>query len=137
MEGHYLNKTIKDNDLSLGDYVESGLSKELNNWYVIHFSGASEDQVRENPEQYLKLALDNLKNHYDVIGFLDNIDHFIARTKNLANLKIPFTNQKLNVTGVSKERSQISEQSLEVVTKKNSLDIRFFKEAEKISQSRS
>jgi hypothetical protein len=122
---HYLNEFILKNDISLKEYVQSGKSEELVNWYVSHFSGFSIAEMKENPADALKVALQNIAK-YDLVGLTESFNQFTEELKKIAGFKISYNNQKENVTQGRTAVSEIDSESLEAIKSMNQLDVQFY-----------
>ena len=123
---HYLNSYINENDISLENYVAIGKGGELQNWYVSHFSGNSPEYVKQNPKKSLDQALIFIKENYDLVGFTDNFDLFADKLKNKAKYYSSYTNFRKNVSSGRMKLNEISKETLNVIEKYNSLDIKLY-----------
>jgi Sulfotransferase family len=123
---HYLNSFIVENNISLEQYVRSGKSEELENWYVSHFSGFNPTQVKQNPKIALKRAIENI-DKYDLVGFVEDFDQFVFNLKKLARFNINYNSIRVNVTKNREKVDQISSGALNAIKELNSLDIEFHK----------
>lgn len=124
---HYLYSKVNNSAMSLEDYVSSNLSDELQNYYVSHFSGLSSDEIQNNPEKSIETAIDNLKNNYDIVGFLDDFNLFINNLRAQGNLKFQYTNSKVNVTKNRPNIDKIPRSTIELIESVNRLDMLFYK----------
>ncbi len=69
---HYLYEEIHKHKITLEDYCSSGITSEVNNFYVQHFSGQSLKMIKLYPQQSMDKAIKVLED-YHLIGFQDNV----------------------------------------------------------------
>ena len=125
-EDHYLHSIVKKENMSLEDYAVSDLSEELRNWYVQHFSGLSSVEVKKNKEKSLKMAICNLENNYDLVGFLNEYDHFLSKLIKMANFKSKQILEKNNKTLDRPTIDTIPIKTLDIIKNVNDLDIQLY-----------
>ena len=126
-KGHFLHDTLINDHITLEDYCAINLSNDLQNEYVVHFSGLSVDEVRVNPKRALELAEKNILSKYDLIGFQSNLkDFFLSFSKmmNLPSQKI--SDKPVNKTSKRQKVSELNEETLSGIKKFNQLDIQFY-----------
>ena len=124
-EQHYLFTKIKELDLDLVDFVKSGLTSEVQNWYTCHFSGLSMVEVNTNPEASVQKALAGLK-QYDIVGLLDDLPLFLNKLRERARLNPNTVIKHLN-DSPQKAVSELRTPNSELRTP-NSIDILFYKQ---------
>lgn len=124
---HYLHDTIVRRGLSLEDYVTSGISDELTNWYTAHFAQRTPAEVEAAPEESLQAALDAL-GRYDLVGFVDDIAGFASALQGLAALPQPFGGTRTNVTRKRPKLRDVPSTSLAVIAEANYLDVQLYRE---------
>ncbi len=121
---HYLHeKLTKNGGLPLKEYCTSGLSGELENWYVRHFARAYNDQPLTI--QHVEVAFNNFFSLYDLIGFQDDIPAFIRHVKLMARCNFPYVNSFKN-SASRYEMGGVDEEALNAVKQANELDILLF-----------
>lgn len=125
-KSHYLYAYIHDNDVSLLEYVTSGKSNELQNWYVSHFSGLSFAEVKQNPIIALNLALERINENYDIVGFTDDFHLFTEQLRKKDDFDKPYNNLKVNVTINRHNINDISSEILNPIRELNTLDIELY-----------
>ena len=123
---HYLHEQIHSDNLSLKDYVESGISHELQNHYTLHFSGFSVEDAERDPEGAITKAYECLRG-YDLVGFQDELPAFVGKLSQLVGLRFPFPEKKVNVTQVRKNVREIDDVALEAIEKANALDLELYR----------
>jgi hypothetical protein len=124
---HYLHDTIVRRGLSLEEYVTSGISDELTNWYTAHFSQRTPAEVEAAPEESLQAALDAVR-RYDLVGFVDDIGGFATALRALAELPIEFGGTRTNVTRTRPKLRDVPEASLATIAAANHLDVQLYRE---------
>lgn len=120
---HYLHSRIIEESIPLEQYTRLGLSNELSNWYVAHFSGLSQDRLSEEPQQALKLAIKTVTERYALIGFQDDMAGFLEALAESCNLETPESDLRENVTLNKKELTQAEYAS---IAESNALDIQLY-----------
>ncbi len=132
MPNHYLFNDIQKHKMSLIDYVNSGLSTELNNWYLVHFTDIPEEEIKKAPMESINKAIDFIVNNYDIVGFLDRINYFAQKVYKEANLFIQFEGEKINATIQRPKKDNLPKETINAIINKNELDIIFYKKLRKI-----
>lgn len=123
---HYLHETIHRKNISLKDYVESDLSHELSNHYTLHFSGLSREEARLDPEAAIAKAIERI-GRYDLVGFQEDFLTFVQQLCQRANLRLPFPEQKVNVTRNRKGVGDIDDETRWAIEAGNGWDTKLFK----------
>jgi hypothetical protein len=95
---HYLYDELVGSKMSLVDYVESGLTCEVNNGQVRQISGVEdiiqepygESQIRHGSDHsaLLEQALDNIERYFVVVGILERFDETLKALTALIGLPI-------------------------------------------------
>ncbi|NBB79898.1 MAG: sulfotransferase family 2 domain-containing protein [Verrucomicrobia bacterium] len=130
---HYLHEKIHREQLSLRDYVEQEISHELSNHYTLHFSGLSRDDAARDPDAAVEQALQGLR-RYDLVGFQDDMSGFVAQLRRSANLRLPFPEQKVNVTQDRRSVQELDPATREVIERANALDLRLYADLRQIPE---
>lgn len=121
---HYLHQQVVRSNIQLADYVSSGLSGELRNWYTTHFTGLSIEDAESCPDESVNAAFRVIADKYDVIGFQDDVPAAIRKLGTLARLHRPFENRVLNRTDDRVSVEQASETVRQTIGEVNFLDVR-------------
>lgn len=123
---HWLHSKVRDQKISLVEYVTSDLSNELRNWCTTHFSGLSIAETERNPDYAVEKAVEVCLTRYDIIGSLDHFTSFIEKLRRQAKLRCGYTNEKFNVTRNRPNRDDIELSTIEKIEATNHLDIAFY-----------
>ncbi|NJL82745.1 MAG: sulfotransferase family 2 domain-containing protein [Chloroflexaceae bacterium] len=126
---HYLYNTVMSQNLSLEEYVSSGISRELNNGQVRDLSRLKPDFSHCSREM-LNLAINNVYQHFSVVGVQEKFDEFLLLLSKKLGWRdgwrgYPFY-QKKNVTKKTFDGKTISPAAIEIIEKYNDLDIEFY-----------
>ena len=124
---HYLHRRIVEGEMDLAEYVKSGVSAELSNWYTVHFSGLSAEEVKINPEKAAKEAMQIVRGKYDIVGFLEEFDAFLSQLKRQAGFIHDFPSRRANVTKDRLCLTDIDPGVLEVVEEYNRADVLLYR----------
>ncbi|NBB79893.1 MAG: sulfotransferase family 2 domain-containing protein [Verrucomicrobia bacterium] len=124
-QSHYLHEKVLREGLSLRDYVEQALSHELSNHYTLHFSGLSREDAARDPDAAVEQALQGLR-RYHLVGFQDDMAGFVAQLRRSANLRLPFPEQKVNVTQDRRSVRELDPATRAVIERANALDLRVY-----------
>ena len=97
-EGHYLHSAAVEGKMTLTDYVESGITTEVNDGQVRQISGAEDIvQAPYGPSTVgygvdhgalLEQAWENIELHFLLVGLLERFDESIRRLRRLTGLRI-------------------------------------------------
>lgn len=129
---HYLYQDVISQNMNLGDYVRSGLSPELDNCQTRLLSGVQEPiEVGQCSFELLETAKTNLKSHFAVVGILERFDETLILLKRIFRWRIPFYIQR-NKTQKPPSYKTISPEIVEMIVKKNQLDIELYQYGEKL-----
>lgn len=124
---HYLHQYLIDG-MSLSEYVKSGISPELNNGQTKIVAGIPwHDRPWEDvytPPDMLQTAIENIRNHFIVIGLSERFDDSVLLMKKKLGWKNIFY-QKQHV-GRRKHQTEISESTLDIIKEKNKLDLELY-----------
>ncbi len=123
---HYLHKEIKDKDMTLADYVTSGISGELRNNYVCRFLEISAKEAERNPQESIMRAYEIIQNEYTVFGILEKIEKVMNAMSKLACYKKKYTNNRANTTHQKPAVSCIDKSTKNLISEVNFLDIKLY-----------
>lgn len=90
-------KIMHEKQYSIDDLLENGLVLNMDNCHVRFLCGVKDIPFGGVTEEHLKMALDNLTNHYEVIGLAERFDESILLFAKAFNWSMPwYTNQNVN-----------------------------------------
>lgn len=130
---HYLYSTINKSEMSLEDYVTSGISGELRNYYTVRFSGLTVDDAENNPNESIKIAAVAIKTGYDVVGFLDDFSSFSDVLRERARLRYKYHNKKINVTKDRISVNDINKSTISKIEQINYLDVALYRKVKTVT----
>lgn len=121
---HPLHDTIVQQNLSLEDYVTSGICDEVSNDQVRLVAGVE----RTSPvdlDEMLKMAKDNIDNKFLVVGLLENFNETLVLLKRRLGLRNIFYGIRNQTIG-RPLKEQIPERILHLITELNYADIALY-----------
>jgi hypothetical protein len=138
---HYLHNQVKSRNMSLKDYVSSGISTELDNAQTRSLSGYLSGSQNvdgdigfgECSAEMLNKAKDNLKEYFSVIGLVDKFDETLIQLQKVFDWKLLFYN-KMRVSKKRPASQELSKDVLRSIEKYNELDIDLYSYAKDIFQ---
>jgi len=123
---HYLNGIVKAKKMSLADYVSSGISKEMDNGQTRLLSGKEKQcDFGQCKDDLLKLAKDNLKEHFSVVGLTERFDESLI----LMSLKFGWRKiyySRRNVSRKGQNKTTIGSETRRVIEKFSKLDLELY-----------
>lgn len=128
---HYLYSKVTESKMLLEEYVTSGLSHELRNWYTSHFSSMTPEDIERYPDDALAKALEVILNQYDIVGFLDNYSSFIEQVRREAHFRYKPVEEKFNVSSGRPSINEIPVSTIKKIVELNHLDVDLYKRLRK------
>ena len=128
---HYLYDTVQKYRMNLKEYVQSGISVELDNDQVRILAGhENKNDFGNCSDQLLETAKENVRRHFAVCGISEKFDKTILEIRrHLRWLSLPLY-EKANVSVNRPTLNEISEETLDCIDKVNHLDRKLFEWAE-------
>jgi hypothetical protein len=124
---HYLHERVKSQKMTLRDYVESEISGELDNGQVRLLAGVDmEIPFGKCSRKLLEQAKNNLENHFAFVGLAEYFNETILLMKKVLGWKRYPVYQTMNPTKAKPHISQIPEDTLRAIEKRNELDIELY-----------
>jgi hypothetical protein len=133
---HYLHKEIVDNKLSLKEYVESGLTTELNNGPVRMLIGAGGYHKNDysninipygkSESWMLEQAVKNIKDYFLFVGIQEEFEKSVFLIKKVLGWKNHIIFRTENKTKDRPAINQVDDETLELIKKYNNLDIKLY-----------
>jgi hypothetical protein len=132
---HYLRETVQKEDMSIAEYVTSGVCDEMNNGMVRLLAGV-EDIVQEpygesdlpygtNDPALLDRALDNLENHFAAVGVQEQFDRSLLLFRDRLGLQ-SISYQRKNTGGRHYDKVRPDAEDLEAIRSYNQLDRKLY-----------
>lgn len=132
---HYLHERVMSHNMSLKDYVNSGISLELENYQTRMLSsiGAKKSDENRSSTHMLKIAKRNLSENFAMVGLTEKFDETLILLKNRCGFKNIFYFKK-NVTNNRLTKQGLSKDIIQAIEQKNLLDMELYQYAESIFQ---
>ncbi|MEM9923962.1 MAG: sulfotransferase family 2 domain-containing protein [Cyanobacteria bacterium P01_D01_bin.50] len=129
---HY--NLITSKNLSLKDYVKSGIGKQLDNGQTRLLSGidALDVEFGSCSETMLSRAKLNIQKYFSVVGITEKFDESLLLMKSKLNWKKSILYRKANVTKNRPKKLDIPEVDLKEIEKQNEFDIELYRYAEEL-----
>lgn len=134
---HYLyDQAFKENNFSLAQYVENGLSPELNNGQVRMLIGAGGFHKKNYTKHkipfgkcelwMLEEAKMNIEKHFVFCGVQEKFDESLILMKKKLNWEKNIGYVSQNITSQRKKYSEFENKTLEIIKRYNSLDLKLY-----------
>ncbi|WP_143708940.1 sulfotransferase family 2 domain-containing protein [[Flexibacter] sp. ATCC 35208] len=125
LKDHYLHNILMANKMKLEDFVNSGLSAELDNIQTRQISGIRTKGGEKCNRQMLETAKYNLLHHYRIFGITERFDETLLLMKQYFGWNYPFYT-KLNTIRNKPAKHQISKRALELIQATNAYDLELY-----------
>jgi hypothetical protein len=126
---HYLHQRVTSNSMTLADYVDAGVSKELDNGQTRSLSGVGGTLPFGSCDSAtLEMALENLNRHFSVVGLTERFDESLLLFKRAFGWRNVFYVRQ-NVGRMRPGIEQVSKEALHAITKHNALDRELYRSA--------
>jgi len=91
VSGHYINDKIKQDHMDLSDYIQSGISLQIDNGMTRIISGIGYDRgFGKCDTDMLSLAMDNLENKFSFVGISEHFDESLFILKQMFSWDTPY-----------------------------------------------
>jgi len=128
-QDHYLHRAVRENNLSLREYVERRLSAELDNGQTRLIAGVGWGAPQgECPPTMLAAAKEHLDS-FAVVGLTDMFDGFLQLVQRRFGWEIP-AYQKRNVAETRMARQNLDPQTLAAIEAANQSDLDLYRYAQ-------
>lgn len=129
---HY--NLITSKNLSLKDYIKSGIGKQLDNGQTRLLSGidALDIEFGSCSEEMLEKAKLNLEKYFAVVGIAEQFDESLLLIKSKLNWKKSILYAKDNVTKKRPKKLDISEVDLREIERFNEFDLELYRYAKEL-----
>lgn len=123
---HYLYNTVTSHNMSLKDYVRSGISTELDNGQTRLLAGIDHTvPFRQCSTETLETAKENLQKYFVAVGLTERFDETLLLLKRTLGWKNIFY-IKENVNESRPGIKDVNEDTIKVIEKHNELDIQLY-----------
>lgn len=123
---HRLHDYVMKSNVQLEDFVLSGLSPTLRNYYATHFTGRTIEEVERDPEESVRLALEMILKQFDIVGFQEDLPAVVQKLRKSAHLSIPFDNPTRNKTIERLPLQEVPEKTKKTIADVNFLDVELY-----------
>ena len=134
---HYLYNRVTSEKMGIKEYLQAGLTKELDNGQTRLISGYyNRDPYGQCQRELLDLAKENLRNHFAVVGLAERFDETVLLLSQ--KLKLGWNNMyyvRENVTPDRPRREQLSADVMEAINAVNHLDVELYAFAAKLFET--
>lgn len=127
---HYLHETVTSQNMTLQDYVSSGICSELNNDQTKILAGIEHKiAFGQCPPEMLAMAKHNIHNYFTLVGFTERFDETVILLKQRLGWHMPFYKKNRNVTKNRPLRHEIAKATLALIEHYNTLDLELYQYA--------
>ena len=124
---HYLHDRVKGTGMTMGDFVHSRITTEINDFQVRMISGALNDYgFGKCPDELLPLALDNLDKYFSVVGLVEYFDETLLLMRETLDWKFLPIYKKKNVTRGRKASKDLDSDIVDHIKELNQLDCKLY-----------
>ncbi len=126
---HPLNKIVNDNNMSLDEYVTSGVCEEVSNDQARLVGGVSRDAMVDQ-EEMLRLAKQHIDEAFIVAGLMERFDETLLLLRKRLGLKNLFYGVRNQTLG-RPVKEQLSSRTVASISERNYADIELYRYASK------
>ena len=127
---HYLHQAVTGQQMTLEDFVASGVAAEIDNFQMRALAGYESVQtpVGKCDRTLLNQAKENVEKHFSVVGITERFDESLhLMTQRLGWKTLTPHTKIMNVaTNKSKKNKEFSNSTLRLIKEKNSLDYELY-----------
>jgi hypothetical protein len=125
---HYLHKQVAEQGMSIMEFFQSGMTKELDNLQVRMLQGDEHAiPFGEVDEAHLALAKKNIEAHFPVVGLTEYFDESLLLIRDRLWKLFPFY---VRANQVKKEKPKLDEDLVQLIREQNQYDILLYEWAE-------
>jgi hypothetical protein len=123
---HYLYEQVTSRNMSLTDYICSGITKELNNSQTrLLCTKAALETYEQGSKEILESAKKNIQEKFAVVGLAEKFDETLILLKRNFKWNLPFY-IKANITKDRPLKNDISQETLKIIEQYNELDVELY-----------
>lgn len=123
---YYLHNIVFSNNMTLRDFVTSGISPELDNGQTRMLAAAENIPFGRCSPQLLQQAKDNVNRYYPVFGITERYDETVLLLQRHFNWQVPYYQTK-NVSKNNLTVNKISPDTIEAIKEINKYDLELYK----------
>jgi hypothetical protein len=127
---HRLHGIVTAGDMSLLDYVESGVTCEVDNGQTRILAGDTSSPFGGLSEAVLDQAKANIEGHFAAVGLTERFDETLLMLKHQLGWKRLHSYPRMNVAPRSARRGTQSDRVLEAIRRRNWLDEQLYEYVE-------
>lgn len=125
---HYLHKQVAEQGMSIMEFFQSGMTKELDNLQVRMLQGDEHAiPYGEVGEEHLALAKKNVEEHFPVVGLTEYFDESVLMIRERLWKLFPFY---VRANQVKKDKPYLDDELLQLILKQNRYDVELYQWAE-------
>jgi hypothetical protein len=127
---HYLHAEVTAKKMALNDFVNSGLTPELDNSQTKYLAGLETPYLKfgEYSSELLAKAKEHINEKFILVGITEWFDETILLLKRKLNWRTPYY-KRVNVTKNRPEKEKVGDLALQSIEKHNELDIQLYQYA--------
>jgi galactose-3-O-sulfotransferase len=118
---HRLHDSVVSQRLSLRDYIESGVTTEIDNGQTRMIAGDIDTPFGEAKPQMLERAKRNIEQHFAVVGLTERFEESLVLLKSALGWRRFATHVAINVSSI-KHRDPIPDSTIDAIREGNRLD---------------
>ena len=123
---HIFYREVTSKNMSLSDYVRSGINQTLDNGQCRFLSGVLNAGYGKCTKEVLEVAKVNLREQFHVVGLAERFDETLILLKRAFGWRAPYYDA-VNVTEKRPRKHEIPEETLKVVEAYNELDFELYR----------
>jgi hypothetical protein len=128
-----LHKQVVSNDMSISEFVSSGIAIGMNNGQCRFINGDIDDyEFNQCDESLYKNVLKNINGHFLILGITERFDESVLVMAHLLGWKKPPYYFRENSSKIRKNLSQISNSDIETIGRYNKFDDKLYEYANKL-----
>lgn len=132
---HKLQSHVVENKIGIEEFVLRKVTTHVENGHIRLLCNVDPDTRGRTActGEMLEQAKENLENHFEIIGFLDEMDEFYDRLARSFGWK-RWSGEKVNVTRERLRKDDLPSHVIELIREQNLLDIELYEHAQFLSR---
>ncbi len=125
---HYDHLELVSNEMTIDQFIQSGISKEMDNGQTRILSGVgSELSFGECDRKLLDKAINHIGEHFAVVGLMEKFDESLLLIKRAMSWGSPPVYIRKNVAKNKQNVGNVSQRTINVIKEYNKLDCELYK----------